>query len=87
MRHFKDPQTLGVTYCACMYDQGGNTLKRNNQNGFYSIEGEARVNLIRSVTDINHTVYEHTPHPASPEELQLLKDELFETWDQYGGRR
>ena len=34
MRHLKDPQVMGVTYCACMYDQGGNTLAKNNQNGF-----------------------------------------------------
>ena len=40
MRHFKDPQVMGVTYCACMFDQGGNTLAKNNQNGFYSLNGK-----------------------------------------------
>ena len=66
MRHFKDPQVMGVTYCACMYDQGGNTLAKNNQNGFYSLSGEPREKLIDAVTHLNHSVYEHAADPASP---------------------
>ena len=87
LRHFKDPQVMGVTYCACMYDQGGETLRKNNQNGFYSIEGEPRPNLIQTVTDINHSVYRHTLTPATPEELEQLNDQLFERWDQHQVRR
>jgi hypothetical protein len=83
MRHYKDPQTLGVTYCACMYDQGGNTLKQNQQNGFYDIHGNPRENLIQAVTDINKAVYAHSPYPGTPGELQALKKALFDTWDKY----
>lgn len=83
MRHYKDPQVLGVTYCACMYDQGGNTLKKNNQNGFYDIMGNPRVKLIKAVTDINREVYTHTPTPATPEELKALDEKLYETWDKH----
>lgn len=87
MRHFKDRQVIGVTYCACMYDQGGETLKKNNQNGFYSINGQPRENLIRSVTEINRAVYKHTLKPASEAELAKLHDRLFEKWDEHSIRR
>jgi hypothetical protein len=83
MRHYKDPLVLGVTYCACMYDQGGNTLKKNNQNGYYTITGEPREKLIADVTEINHQVYEHAPYPASLTELAELDKTLYDTWDKY----
>lgn len=83
MRHYKDPRTLGVTYCACMYDQGGDTLKKNQQNGFYDIQGDPRNNLIQAVTEINKAVYTHSPYPGTPEELQALKKTFFDTWDKY----
>ena len=41
IRHSRDPQCIGVTYCACLFDQGGNTLLKGNQNGFYALDGEA----------------------------------------------
>ena len=28
MRHYKDPQCIGVAYCACLFDQGGDTLAK-----------------------------------------------------------
>ena len=87
LRHYKDPRVLGVTYCACMYDQGGETLKKNNQNGFFSITGQPRTKLIETVTRINHAVYEQAPYPATDEELAQLKDALFEKWDRYEVRR
>ncbi len=83
MGHFKDAQTLGVTYCACLFDQGGETLKKNNQNGFYSIEGQPRTGLIGAVTKINRAVYQHAPNPVSPAELKKLDDELWAAWDKY----
>lgn len=83
MRHYKDPMTLGVTYCACMYDQGGETLKKNNQNGFYSIQGKPRTELIHSVTKINKAVYEHTLNPGSPAEIEKLAAKLKDTWSEF----
>lgn len=81
MRHFKDPQTVGASYCACMYDQGGNTLKKKLQSGYYDLQGTPRENLIRAVTRINHRVYEESRDPASPEELQEFTDAFFAAWD------
>jgi len=83
MRHFKDPNVMGVTYCACMFDQGGNTLAKNNQNGFYSLDGTPRTKLIDVATRTNKSVYEHAVQPASPDELQKLHDTLFETWKKH----
>jgi len=89
MLHFKDPQVMGVTYCACMYDQGGESLKNNMQVGFYSIAGKPRMNLIKAVTELNDSAYEHTANPASREELELSKVRLFDKWEEHSvrGRR
>jgi len=83
LRHYKDPQVLGVSYCACMFDQGGATLKKNNQNGLHDIHGKPRKNLIQMVTAINKQVYELSPHPATPEELKLLDRKLYDSWARY----
>jgi hypothetical protein len=83
MRHYKDPQVSGVTYCACMFDQGGATLKKNNHNGLYDIHGNPRVKLIQAITEMNHAVYAHSPHPATPDELKLLDIRLYDTWRRY----
>jgi hypothetical protein len=83
MRHYKDPQVLGVSYCACMFDQGGATLKKNNQNGLHDIHGKPRVKLIQAITEMNQAVYKHAPHPASPEELEVLDKKLYDTWAKY----
>jgi hypothetical protein len=86
-RHFKDPQVIGVTYCAGMYDNGGRSLERNEQSGFYSIDGQPREDLIKAVTELNHAVYEHASKPASPEELKRLKTGLFRKWDEHRSRK
>ncbi|GAB5517583.1 MAG: hypothetical protein Rhob2KO_53080 [Rhodopirellula baltica] len=70
-----------------MYDQGGNTLAKNNQNGFYSLDGKPRENLIEVVTKLNGEVYEHASDPASPAELEELHTELFAKWKEHSVRR
>lgn len=87
MRHFKDPRVMGVTYCACMYDQGGNTLAKNNQNGLYSLTGEPRQKLIDVVTKLNREVYQHATKPATPEQLEVLHKQLFGKWKEHSVRR
>ena len=87
MRHFKDPQVVGVTYCACMFDQGGETLKKNNQNGFYSLDGEPRKSLIDTVTRLNGEVYLHASDPASDKQLEQLTTELFDRWQEHQIRK
>jgi hypothetical protein len=87
MRHFKDPRVMGVTYCACMYDQGGNTLAKNNQNGFYSLDGKPREKLIDVVTKLNREVYQHATKPATPEQLEVLHKQLFGKWKEHSVRK
>lgn len=83
MRHFKDPQVVGVTYCAGMYDNGGRSLQRGEQSGFYSIDGKPREDLIKAVTELNRSVYKEASKTASPDELKKLSTELFEKWDKH----
>ena len=82
LRHYKDPQCIGVTYCACLFDQGGNTLAKGNQNGFYSLTGEPRTPLIEAVTEINRQWVSQASEPADAAELKALEDTLWATWDQ-----
>jgi hypothetical protein len=70
-----------------MYDQGGETLKKNNQNGFYSLNGQPRTKLIEAVTELNHAAYEHTPTPASAVRPKQMNTELFDTWKRHSVRR
>lgn len=79
-RHLKDPKALGVTYCCCMYDQGGNTLKKNNQNGLHDINGVPREKLIADITEINKQIYTLAAEPANPAELAELDKILYDTW-------
>jgi hypothetical protein len=72
-----------VTYCACLFDQGGNTLIKGNQNGFYSLEGEPRTKLIEAVTEINGQWVQETAKPTSDANLKALDAKLWETWDQH----
>lgn len=83
LRHCKDPRVLGVSYCACLFDQGGETLKKNNQNGIYDIRGNPRVKLIETITEMNRRIYELAARPATPNELKVLDEQLFDTWAKY----
>lgn len=87
MRHYKDPQVLGVTYCLCMYDQDGETLKKNLQSGYFDMAGIPRQDLIDTVTQINREVYTHAPHPGTPEEIRELDRALFDLWERYEQKR
>lgn len=82
MRHYKDPQCIGVTYCACLFDQGGNTLAKGNQNGFYSLTGEPRTKLIESVVEVNERWIEEASEPADVAGLKELEKSLWAVWDE-----
>jgi hypothetical protein len=83
MRQYKDPQIVGVTHCACMYDQAGKSAENNKymQNGFHDIQGNPREYLIAAATEINKAVYTHTLNYATPEELHTIDRALWDTWD------
>ncbi|MFC2089358.1 hypothetical protein ACFLT1_01175 [Bacteroidota bacterium] len=85
-RHFKDPSVAGVTYCICMYDQGGEFFENwGIIEGFYDIEGSPREKLIQDVTEANKHIYEHaTTHAISTKELMVYEDELFRLWEKHG---
>lgn len=87
MRHYKDSQVVGVTFCTCMYDQDGESLKKNKQGGYYDMDGNPRQDLIDMVSRINREVYAHTPHAGTPEEIRALERTLFGLWDRHRQRR
>ena len=60
---------------------------KNNQNGFYSLDGKPREKLIEVVTELNGESTKHATKPASPEELEELHTELFGKWKEHSVRR
>lgn len=82
-RMYADPQIVGVSYCACLYDQDGNTLKKNLHNGFYDFQGRSRPGLIKQVTEVNQKVYQLAPRYGSKAEVEALHEKLFKTWEKY----
>jgi hypothetical protein len=84
MRHYKDPQVLGVAYCAGMHDQSGKyTRNWRVDNGFIDVHGKRREPLIDKVKEINFSLYEHASAPADSQELKQLDKVLFDTWEKY----
>ncbi|GAB5561083.1 MAG: hypothetical protein SynsKO_27300 [Synoicihabitans sp.] len=86
-RLYADPQVVGVSYCACLYDQDGLTLMKNLQNGFLDFRGRERPKLIEHVTKVNAQVYELAPNYGTKEDVQALHHELFKVWEKYETKR
>ena len=83
MRHYKDPRTMGATFCMCLYDQELAVVNKDQETGIYTIEGNPRDGMISLISKINSEVYEHSPHPASDTQLAVLDDTLRGLWHKY----
>lgn len=83
MRHFKDPQTMGATFCMCLYDQELAVVHKDQETGIYTIDGKPRPGLISRIREINTQVYEHSPHPTNHEGLAKLDEHLRGLWEKY----
>jgi hypothetical protein len=83
MRHYKDPQVQGVSYCACLYDQDGASLERNIQDGLHDIDGAPRSDLVARITKLNKAVYAHSAEVADSNTLRDLGLTLKQAWDKY----
>ena len=83
MRHYKDPRTMGATFCMCLYDQELAVVDKDQETGIYTIDGKPRNKMISLIREINTEVYKHSPHPASDKELAALDDTLRGLWEEY----
>jgi len=83
MRHYKDPRTLGATFCMCLYDQELAVIDKDQETGIYTIDGNPRDGLMSLIRDINTQVYKHSPHPMSDAQLDALDKKLEGLWTKY----
>ena len=83
MRHYKDPRTMGATFCMCLYDQELAVVNKDQETGIYTIDGKPRDGMISLITEINTEVYKHSPLPVSDAELAKLDDHLRGLWHKY----
>ncbi len=83
MRHYKDPQTMGATFCMCLYDQELAVVHKDQETGIYMIDGKPRPGLISLIRDINMQVYEHAPNTTDRKGLEELDETLRGLWEKY----
>jgi hypothetical protein len=83
MRHYKDPRTMGATFCMCLYDQELAVVDKDQETGIYTIDGKPRDKMISLIREINTEVYRHSPHPGSDADLAKLDDTLRGLWEEY----
>ncbi len=82
MRHFKDPQTTGVTFCMCLYDQELAVVHKDQETGIYTIDGIPRPGLISRIHDINTQVYPQASQPFGRKGLEKLDAQLRKLWEE-----
>jgi len=80
MRHYKDPRTMGATFCMCLYDQELAVVHKDQETGIYSIAGEPRHGMIKRIREINTRAYELASKPTDRRELEKLDEALRELW-------
>lgn len=83
MRHYKDPRTMGATFCMCLYDQELAVVNKDQETGIYTIDGKPRDKMISLITEINTEVYKHSPRPGSDNDLAKLDNTLRALWEEY----
>jgi hypothetical protein len=83
MRHYKDPQTMGATFCMCLYDQELAVVHKDQETGIYTIDGKPRPGLISHIRNINTQVYEHAPKPTNRKGLEKLDETLRGLWEKH----
>ena len=83
MRHYKDPRTMGATFCMCLYDQELAVVHKDQETGIYTIDGKPRPGLISRIQKINTQVYQHAPNPTDRKGLGKLDETLRELWKKH----
>lgn len=75
----KDPDFIGVDFCACLFDQSHpDKAYELGQPGFFGIAGESKPYLCRTVRKLNTQIMENVRAPHNDEAAEAL-DEKYHT--------
>ncbi len=76
----KAPEYIGVEFCGVLFDQSHpNKAYELGQPGYFTIEGEAKQPLSKTVTKINHRILENVQAAPDVESAQALDHKYHET--------
>lgn len=79
-----DPHFIGVDFCACLFDQSHpDKAYERGQPGFFSIDGEARPHLCRSVHNLNSQMQENAIAPPNDKAAEALEKKYHDTLQRY----
>ena len=75
-----DPNFVGVSYCAVLYDQSHwRRAYARGQPGFFNIDGEPNQNIVETVRNVNQRMLDSVLEPLDDAAIRVLHDSYFET--------
>ncbi len=79
-----DPDFIGVSFCACLFDQSHwKSSYDRGQPGFFSIDGESRSDLVKTVQSANALMMASVRQPRDEESIAELNQAFLETKNAY----
>ena len=80
-----DPDMIGVSFCACLFDQSHwNSIYDRGQPGFYAIDGEpGQPDLLKLVTRVNAQMMESARSPLDEASIEEIDRTFHETREAY----
>jgi len=79
-----DPDFVGVSFCAVLFDNSHWVQAYDRvQPGFFTIDGEPKLDLCRTVHDANVRMMELVRRPLDEESIKVLDDDFHKTRDAY----
>ncbi len=76
----RDPDFIGVSYCAVLYDQSHwRRAYDRGQPGFFNIDGEPNQSLVETVRNANQRMLDSVREPLDNTAIGELHDSYYET--------
>jgi len=79
-----DPDLIGVSFCACLYDNSHWVQAYDRgQPGFFTIDGEPDLELCKTVKTANAQILESVQNPLDEQAIKALHDDFHKTREAY----
>jgi hypothetical protein len=80
----RDPNFVGVSFCACLFDQSHwQSSYDRGQPGFFTIDGESKSDLVKTVQSANAQMMALVRQPQDEESIAVLNHAFHETKNAY----
>jgi len=79
-----DPDFIGVSFCACLFDQSHwKSSYDRGQPGFFTIDGESKSDLVKTVQSANALMMASVRQPRDEKSIAVLNHAFHETKNAY----